>query len=664
MIGTNFQPCIAFTVVWEDNKKSAKECIFEVRPGVSTMVTLDEDENADKVFNMRRISLIERSKQNRLRILIAFRYGFPNAFCVVFDTPTDRDYFCALVRALSPDLHGNCKDVCAPKWISDKDAPSCMRCQVLFTVTTRRHHCRWCGHVVCGPCSAAKALLPTMCYARPERVCQRCVRRISQIRVNETLINIEHLQEPRISAGARVPGVRKAENDSTELARLQKWNKHIVRNVEISLTRDIKRMAKSGIPNELRGNLWQILCGSKIRQASTPPGFYQKMVLKAEMSSDRFLLEVAKDLHRTAPIHDSSGGGACCSTHELCVDTGALRRVLSAYSVFNQRVGYCQGMNFIAALLLRFMSEEDAFWMLAHVVEQLTRVGGDTFYFQRDLRGARIDTCVLIDLLNRRLPRVAAHMRTLGFSIQPITVNWLLCLFMNSVPLEATLRIWDIVFTSGVKIIFRAALAIIYMHSKRILSATCLEEFILELQRGLPECDADVFIKACYNKVLLGGVSMEKIEALRMYHKAHVDEELSTVKLEFLTPPLTPLLSPLGVISPMLRQLSNGSERSNETHHLARNGSINSNFPAHSCLHSHAHRRKKERALTHFTACLTPTVKKQSKFDCDQRKVRFSGIVDRISKVSVPKYNVKVTPPNVCQDSLLDTAFQFGLLRI
>ncbi len=42
----------------------------------------------------------------------------------------------------------------------------------------------------------------------------------------------------------------------------------------------------------------------------------------------------------------------------------SLRRVLRAYSLYDIDVGYCQGMNFIAATLITFMEEEEAFWML------------------------------------------------------------------------------------------------------------------------------------------------------------------------------------------------------------------------------------------------------------------------------------------------------------
>jgi hypothetical protein len=42
-----------------------------------------------------------------------------------------------------------------------------------------------------------------------------------------------------------------------------------------------------------------------------------------------------------------------------------LFHVLGAYSMYNQEIGYCQGMSQIAALLLMYMEEEEAFWALS-----------------------------------------------------------------------------------------------------------------------------------------------------------------------------------------------------------------------------------------------------------------------------------------------------------
>ena len=59
--------------------------------------------------------------------------------------------------------------------------------------------------------------------------------------------------------------------------------------------------------------------------------------------------------------------------HEMFYEDGgagqvSLRRVLTWYAALDPEVGYCQGMGFIAALLLSYMIEEDAFYCLYAVL--------------------------------------------------------------------------------------------------------------------------------------------------------------------------------------------------------------------------------------------------------------------------------------------------------
>jgi len=48
---------------------------------------------------------------------------------------------------------------------------------------------------------------------------------------------------------------------------------------------------------------------------------------------------------------------------------GPLRNVLYSIVIRNPTIGYCQGMNFIAARLLYCMKEEEAFWTMTQIVE-------------------------------------------------------------------------------------------------------------------------------------------------------------------------------------------------------------------------------------------------------------------------------------------------------
>uniref|UniRef100_A0A8C5GU56 FYVE, RhoGEF and PH domain-containing protein 1-like n=1 Tax=Gouania willdenowi TaxID=441366 RepID=A0A8C5GU56_GOUWI len=62
----------------------------------------------------------------------------------------------------------------APTPIREKEVTLCMKCQEPFNaITKRRHHCKACGHVVCGKCSEFRARL-SYDNNRTNRVCVDC----------------------------------------------------------------------------------------------------------------------------------------------------------------------------------------------------------------------------------------------------------------------------------------------------------------------------------------------------------------------------------------------------------------------------------------------------------------------------------------------------------
>uniref|UniRef100_A0A4W5K7E7 Zinc finger, FYVE domain containing 9a n=1 Tax=Hucho hucho TaxID=62062 RepID=A0A4W5K7E7_9TELE len=61
----------------------------------------------------------------------------------------------------------------APVWVPDSQAPVCMKCEVRFTFTKRRHHCRACGKVFCAACCSLRSRLIYM-DRKEARVCITC----------------------------------------------------------------------------------------------------------------------------------------------------------------------------------------------------------------------------------------------------------------------------------------------------------------------------------------------------------------------------------------------------------------------------------------------------------------------------------------------------------
>lgn len=66
-------------------------------------------------------------------------------------------------------------------WVRDEDANYCMCCRrSVFTMLTRRHHCRRCGRVVCYSCSAKRMSVPKLYADVPVRVCDDCYRQTEE----------------------------------------------------------------------------------------------------------------------------------------------------------------------------------------------------------------------------------------------------------------------------------------------------------------------------------------------------------------------------------------------------------------------------------------------------------------------------------------------------
>ena len=210
-------------------------------------------------------------------------------------------------------------------------------------------------------------------------------------------------------------------------AQRDRWNRYLVLHTTIDRnSTDLKRLVRKGIPPELRGQVWQILSGSREKQLALQQAHARRLQIQlaAQAAAGRPLHvspspsrdhiksasyyrhclecsqvpenlsvavgEIDKDLHRTFPdnalfettttAHAAANPSAAASqpgtttTTTLSAGLNMLRRVLLAYSFHCPHISYCQSMNFITALLLLFMDEEDAFYLLIVILEDICSV--------------------------------------------------------------------------------------------------------------------------------------------------------------------------------------------------------------------------------------------------------------------------------------------------
>ena len=310
----------------------------------------------------------------------------------------------------------------------------------------------------------------------------------------------------------------------------------------------MKRFVRRGIPPEYRGAAWFYYAGG-YDLMKVNPGYFEKLVKKAMCSSKNDDKEhIERDLHRTFPdnLHfkpdipasiaaDGDGG----ERESVVVETQmiqSLRRVLYAFALHNPKVGYTQSLNFVAGLLLLFLPEENAFWML-HIVTSEYLPGTH----EVSLEGANVDLWILMVLLRNSSPNVYAKIAsstpralrgkpaapTVNSQLPDITLgltNWLMSLFIGSLPLETTLRVWDVLFYEGSKTFFRVALAIFKACEKQILTVSDPMEVFQVIQTGPKKLlDANSVMEECFARKLRVGQS--RVEDLRASRRAAMREK-------------------------------------------------------------------------------------------------------------------------------------------
>lgn len=198
-----------------------------------------------------------------------------------------------------------------------------------------------------------------------------------------------------------------------------------------------------------------------------------------------------------------------------------LYNVLSAYAHSNPVVGYCQGFNYIAGLILLVTKDEEAtYWLLKHLVEVVA-----IEYHSKNMRGLQRDIFVISELVKSRTPLINEKVLELGIPWAVILTKWLICLFSEVLPVETVLRIWDVLFAEGYKIIFRVSLAIISILEKDIMKTNDITE-LAELLRNVDKdprmLDCNTFMEI----MLKVNLKRADIESLRQQYDALEEKKL------------------------------------------------------------------------------------------------------------------------------------------
>uniref|UniRef100_W5MUJ4 Growth hormone regulated TBC protein 1a n=2 Tax=Lepisosteus oculatus TaxID=7918 RepID=W5MUJ4_LEPOC len=289
-----------------------------------------------------------------------------------------------------------------------------------------------------------------------------------------------------------------------------KWSKLLQGKSNVERNLKVKRYVRKGIPNEHRSLIWMTASGAQ-EQMEKNPGYYRKLL---EAEHDAKLVDTIKtDLNRTFPDNIQFR-----KTAEPCLQH-ALFNVLVAYGHHNKNVGYCQGMNFITGyLIIVTKDEEKSFWLLEAL---LGRILPD--YYTPAMLGLKTDQEVLGELVRLKVPAVSQIMVQHNVMWTLVVSRWFICLFIDILPVETVLRIWDCMFYEGSKIIFRVALTLIKHNQALILQGKNFPDIcdkFKEIIHGAFVEDCHAFMQKIFTEP--GSLSMTTVNKLREMCRARI----------------------------------------------------------------------------------------------------------------------------------------------
>ncbi|XP_058862456.1 TBC1 domain family member 1-like isoform X3 [Acipenser ruthenus] len=262
-----------------------------------------------------------------------------------------------------------------------------------------------------------------------------------------------------------------------------------------------------GVPRQHRGEIWKFLAEqyqlhhplpSKHQAKDTP----YKELLKQLTSQQHAILI---DLGRTFPTHPYFSA-------QLGAGQLSLYNLLKAYSLLDPEVGYCQGLSFVAGVLLLHMSEEDAFEMLKFLMYDV----GLRKQYRPDMIILQIQMYQLSRLLHDYHRDLYNHLEEYEIGPSLYAAPWFLTIFASQFPLGFVARVFDMIFLQGAEVIFKVALSLLGSHKPLILQHDNLETIVDFIKTTLPN---------------LGLVQMEK--TIIQVFEMDISKQLQAYEVEY-----------------------------------------------------------------------------------------------------------------------------------
>uniref|UniRef100_A0A673CWX9 TBC1 domain family, member 4 n=1 Tax=Sphaeramia orbicularis TaxID=375764 RepID=A0A673CWX9_9TELE len=250
-------------------------------------------------------------------------------------------------------------------------------------------------------------------------------------------------ENQRLEASRDELHIRKMKLNYQEVGQCSKdaqalWERKLSAPGRTTVPQDREEMYRAlcqGLPKSRRGEIWLLLSHQhrlrhRLPQRQQAPDTSYQDLLKQLTAQQHAILV---DLGRTFPTHQYFSA-------QLGAGQLSLYNLLKAYSLLDTEVGYCQGISFVAGVLLLHMSEEQAFDMLKFLMYDL----GIRRQYRPDMVSLQIQMYQLSRLLHDYHRELYNHFEEHEICPSLYAAPWFLTLFASQYPLGFVSRIFGI----------------------------------------------------------------------------------------------------------------------------------------------------------------------------------------------------------------------------
>ncbi|EAR97739.2 rab-GTPase-TBC domain protein (macronuclear) [Tetrahymena thermophila SB210] len=160
-----------------------------------------------------------------------------------------------------------------------------------------------------------------------------------------------------------------------------------------------------------------------------------------------------------------------------------LNQILKAISSSNSQLGYIQGINYIAAILLSIMPPEETYWVTKQILEKYNLAS----LFLDQFQNLELFTFQASCFFKNFIPDLFNHMKIFSVQYEITIQRWVLSFFANDLDVQLMIKILNLFIFKGFKIIIKAVIALLSVHKKNILQLKSQEEIYEYLQEKISE---------------------------------------------------------------------------------------------------------------------------------------------------------------------------------